>query len=161
MRSILIAASLAAAILVAGCGLTRHAAPLEPAPTPGLGETPARALQIDGSAGNAPMSLRVFDRSFALIGARSATQAELIESEALDANTIAAYQSVDNEILVKWTGSTCPETGNLFIGPGIDEVIVAPADSAPCDPPASIRGIVLEFKLAVDLKAIRFDVRRA
>ena len=161
MRSILIVASLAAALLVAGCGLTRHAAPLEPAPTPGLGETPARVLQIDGSEGDAPMSLRVFDRSFALIGARSATQVELVESETLDANTIAAYQSVGNQILVKWTGCTCPEAGDLFIGPGIDEVIVAPTDAADCDPTASVRGVVLEFKLGVDLKAIRFDIRRA
>ena len=161
MRSILFVASLAAAVAVAGCGLTRYSAPLEPAPTPGLGEAPARTLQIEGREGDAPMSLRVFDRSFALIDARSATQAELVESEALDENTVAAYQTVGNEILIKWTGSTCAETGNLFIGPGVDEVIIAPTDAAACDPTKSIRGVVLDFKLGVDLKAIRFDIRRA
>lgn len=161
MRSILIVASLAAAVALAGCSLTRYSAPLQPAPTPGLGEAPVRTLQIRGSQGDAPMSLRVYDRSFALIDARSATEAELVESEPLDENTVAAYQTVGNEILVKWTGSTCAETGNLFIGPGIDEVIIAPADAGACDPTASIRGVVLDFKLGVDLKAISFDIRRA
>jgi len=161
MRSFLIAASLAAAVAVAGCALTGSSAPLAPAPTPGLAEAPARTHQIEGSEGDAPMSLRVYDRSFALIDARSATQAELVESEALDENTVAAYQTVGNEILIKWTGSTCAETGNLFIGPGFDEVIIAPTDAAACDSTASFRGVVLDFKLGVDLKAIRFDIRRA
>jgi hypothetical protein len=161
MRSILLAASLMAAVTVAGCALTRSSAPLEPAPTPGQAEAPARILQIAGSEGDAPMQLRVFDRSFALIDARSATQTELVESEAFDENTIAAYQTVGNEILIKWTGSACAETGNLFIGPGIDQVIVAPTNAAACDSAARIRGVVLDFKLGVDLKAIRFDIRRA
>jgi hypothetical protein len=90
MRSILLAASLMAAVAVAGCALTRSSAPPESAPTPGQVEAPTRTLQIEGSEGDAPMSLRVFDRSFALIGARSATATELVESEALDKNTIAA-----------------------------------------------------------------------
>jgi hypothetical protein len=161
MRSFLIAASLSSAVIVAGCGLTRYSAPVAPAPTPGPDEAPGRTLQIAGSDGHAPMTLNVFDRSFALVDARSATQAELVESEALDENTIAAYQTVGNEILIKWAGSTCAETGNLFIGPGIDEVIIAPTDPVACDSTASVRGVVLDFKLGVDLKAIRFDIRRA
>jgi hypothetical protein len=161
MRSILLAASLMAAVAVAGCALTRSSAPPESAPTPGQVEAPTRTLQIEGSEGDAPMSLRVFDRSFALIGARSATATELVESEALDKNTIAAYQTAGTEILVKWAGSTCAEAANLFIGPGINEVIIAPTDPASCDATASIRGVVLDFKLGVDLRAIRFDIRRA
>jgi hypothetical protein len=161
MRSILLAASLMAAVAVAGCGLTGSSAPLEPAPTPGLAEAPARTLQIEGSESDAPMSLRVFDRSLALIGARSATRTELVESEALDKNTIAAYQTVGNEILIKWTGSACAETGNVFIGPGINEVIIAPTEVASCDSTVSIRGVVLDFKLGVDLRAIRFHIQRA
>jgi hypothetical protein len=161
VRSILVVATLVAAVAVVGCGpLTSSYAPLEPAPSPGLAEAPARTLQIEGAEGDLPMSLRIFDRSAALIDARSATQAELVEAEALDENTIAAYQTVGNEILIKWTGSTCVETGNLFIGPGVDEVIVAPTHPADCDPTASIRGVVLDFKLGVDIKAIRFDIRR-
>lgn len=161
MRSILITASLAAAVVVAGCDLTRSSPPLAPVPTPGPAEAPARTLQIEGSEGHAPMTLRVFDRSFALVDARSAMQAELVESEALDENAVAAYQTVGNEILIKWAGSACAETGNLFIGPGIDEVIIAPTDAAACHSTAGVRGVVLDFKLGVDLKAIRFDVRRA
>jgi hypothetical protein len=161
MRSFLIAAALVAAVVVAGCALTRSSAPLATAPTPGPAEAPARILQIEDSEGHAPMTLRVFDRSFALVDARSATQTELVESETLDENTVAAYQTVGNEILIKWAGSACAETGNLFIGPGIDEVIIAPTDGAACHSTAGVRGVVLDFKLGVDLKAIRFDVRRA
>ena len=101
------------------------------------------------------MSLRVFDRSFALIAARSATQAELVESEALDENTVAAYQTVANEILIKWTGSTCAEDGQPVHRARHHEVIIAPTETAACDSTASIRGVVLDFKLGVDLKAIQ------
>ena len=162
MRSTLIAAWLVAAVALAGCGITRSSsAPLEPAPTPGAAERPAHILRIGGSKGDAPMSLRVFDRSLTLIDARSATQAELVESEALDENTIAGYQTVGNEILIKWTGSLCAENGDLFIGPGVDQVVIAPTTAAACDPTQVIRGVVLDFKLGVDLKAIHFDIRRA
>lgn len=161
MRSFLVAASLVAAVAVAGCGLTRTSAPLEPAPTPGPAEVPARTVEVEGSTGDGRLSLRVFDRSFALIDARSATPAELVESETLDENTVAAYQTDENQILVKWTGSTCAEAGNLFIGPGVTEVIIAPSEAAGCDSTASIRGVVLDFKLGVDLRAISFDIRRA
>ena len=160
MRSIVIAASLAAAVAVAGCGLTPSArAPLEPAPTPGAAEVPARVLDIDGSQGDSQMSLRVFDRSFALTGARSATRVELAGSEDLDENTVAAYQTTGGQILVKWAGSACREGGDLFVGSDVDEVVIARTSTETCEPSNNVRGVVLEFKLGVDLKAIRFEVR--
>lgn len=161
MRSTLIAASLVAAFAVAGCGLTRTSAPLEPAPTPGAGETPARVLEVEGSKGEARLFLRVFDRSFALTDARSATPAELVESEVLDEHTVTAYQTVGNKILIKWTGGQCAEKGDLFIGPGVEGVVIAPTSVAGCNPTEVIRGVVLDFKLGVDLSAIRFDIRRS
>jgi hypothetical protein len=164
MRSIVIAASLAAAIALAGCGLSDPStAPLEPAPTPGVSEAPARVVDLAGSKGNFRMSLRVFDRALSLTEARSATAAELAGSERIlrDGAIAAAELAGGRQVLVLWPGRTCPETGNLFIGPGVAEVIIVPSVDEACEPMSNVRGVVLGFKLPVDLEAIEFDVRPA
>jgi hypothetical protein len=160
MRFVLIAASLAASLLLAGCGITSSSsAPLQPAPTPGPSETPVSVVQVGANVGGAPLALRVFDRSFALTNARSATAAELADVEQLDGNAIGVYHAIGREILVTWRGNQCPGTGDLFIGPGVDEIVIAPAVGAECSNGSNVRGVALEFKLAVDLEAIHFDLR--
>jgi len=160
MRFVLIAASLAASLLLAGCGITSSSsAPLQPAPTAGPSETPAALVQVGANVGGAPLALRVFDRSFALTNVRSATAAELADVEHLDGNSIGVYHAVGREILVTWQGNQCPGTGDLFIGPGVDQIVIVPAAGADCVNGSNVRGVVLEFKLAVDLEAIHFDIR--
>jgi hypothetical protein len=55
----------------------------------------------------------------------------------------------------------CAENGDLLIGPGVEQVVMAPTNAAACDPTRVIRWVVLDFKLGVDLSAVRFDIRRA
>lgn len=160
MRSLLLVASLAASLLVAGCGIsTSSSAPLDPAPTPGATETPARILQVRANEGDALLIMRVYDRSFAVTNARSATAAELADVEPLEGNVVGAYEGVDREVLVTWAGTQCPESGDLFIGPGVDEIVIAPRIGPECLKGSSVRGVVLEFKLEVDLAAVGFDIR--
>jgi hypothetical protein len=158
MRRILLAAALVTAVLVAGCDIAGSSTGYPPAPTPGASEQPARVVDLADREGVGAMTLRIYDRSFALTNARSATPAELADAEDLGENVIGAFGS-GRELLVTWAGSTCPDTGNLFIGPGVDAIVLSPTVGAGCDATDNLRGVVLEFKLAVDLKAIRFDLR--
>jgi hypothetical protein len=160
MRSLLLVASLAASLLVAGCGIgTSSSAPLEPAPTPGPTETPTRIVQVRAGDGDALLILRVYDRSFAVTDARSATAAELADVEPLEGNVVGAYQGVGREVLLTWAGTQCPESGDLFVGPGVEEIVIAPATGPECLKGSSVRGVMLEFKHDVDLAAIGFDLR--
>ena len=159
MRSILLAASLAASLVLAGCGIsTSSSAPLVPAPTPGPSEAPRAVIGVGSDRGDLPLSLRIYDRAFSLTNARSATIEELADVEALDGNAVGVYQGAGREILVTWAGSQCLQSGDLFIGPGVDEIVIAPA-AVDCADGPNVRGVVLEFTLAVDLAAFQFDLR--
>ena len=72
---------------------------------------------------------------------------------------VGAYEGIDRELLVTWAGTQCPESGDLFIGPGVDEIVIAPRIGPECLKGSSVRGVVLEFKLEVDLAAVGFDIR--
>jgi len=157
MRPILLAVAFAA--LFAACGISQSTtAPLVPAPTPGPSEQPTQVIVVADSNGGQPMPLRVFDRSFAVGSIRSATAAELADVEALDANAVGVYGDDTREILVTWAARDCAEAGSLFVGPGVDEIVIVPLAAADCEPTRNVRGVVVEFKLAVDMKAIRFDL---
>jgi hypothetical protein len=160
MRSVLIAASLAATLVLTGCGISSSSsAPLQPAPTPGPAEQPTTVLQVGANKAAQPLTLRVFDRSFAVTNARSATAAELANIEPLDGNEVGLYHAEGREVMVTWAGIACPQSGDLFIGPGVSEIVIAPSAAAECPAGANVRGVVLEFKLEIDLKAISVDVR--
>ena len=160
MRLVLIVASLAASLVLAGCGISSSSsAPLRPAPTPGIGERPAADLVIGAGRGDAPLNLRVFDRSFALTSARSATPAELADVEPLEGHTIEPSSGDGRAILLMWAGSQCPQSGDLFIGPGVSEIVIAPTAGPDCAAGANVRSVILEFKLGVDLAAIKFELR--
>ena len=161
MRPSLAAVALAAVVILAGCGIAGPiTGPADPAPTPGPSETPSRIVKVKGTNGDRDLTLRIYDRSLALTGARSATIAELADSESVRDRVVEAAQFTDGRrILVLWPGTTCLEVGDLFIGPGVNEVIVVPREQAGCEANSNVRGIVLEFKLKVDLERIRFDLR--
>lgn len=160
MRFVLVVASLAATLVLTGCGISSSStSPLDPAPTPGSSEQPAATLQVGANQGKEVLTLRVFDRSFALTNARSATGTELADVEPLGSNVVGMYHRESREILLTWAGAQCPQIGDLFIGPGVSQIIIAPSAGAGCAAGPSVRGVVLEFKLGVDLKAIEFDLR--
>jgi hypothetical protein len=163
MRPILAAVALAAAVVVAGCGIVESVdGPAVPAPTPGPNELPSQLVRVGGTNGNSDLTLRIYDRSFALVGARSATAAELADSESVRDRVIASAGFADGRrILVMWPGTDCLETGDLFIAAGVNEVFIVPRAPEGCRPDSNVRGVVLEFKLAVDLERIVFDLRPA
>ena len=158
MRPFLLAVSLVAALVVAGCDISQSSVAFPPAPTPGPAEQPTRVIDVAGSNGQPLMPLKVYDRSFAVTNIRSATAEELRGLEALAVNSVGAYGNDGRELLLTWAARECAETGNLFVGPGVNEIVVSPTVNADCGPTSDVRGVVIEFKLAVDMKAIRFDL---
>jgi hypothetical protein len=161
VRTIL-ALALAAAVVAAGCGITSSTSePVAVAPSLAPGERPVQVLPLEGSVGEAPLTLRIYDRSLALDDARGVTKRELAELEPLsDANAIGSYQSVSGEVMITWLGSACPGTADVFVGPGVSEILIVPADGGECSNGSSVRGVNLVFRPNVDLKRISVSFAR-
>jgi hypothetical protein len=161
VRTIL-ALALAAAAVAAGCGIASSTSePVAVAPSLAPGEQPVQVLLLEGSVGEAPLTLRIYDRSLALEDARSVTKRELAELEPLsDANAIGSYQSVSGEVMITWLGSACPGTADVFVGPGVSEILIVPADGGECSNGSSVRGVNLVFRPNVDLKRISVSFAR-
>ena len=158
MRSLILAALVAAAV-AAGCSITEviHGPVHEP-PSPAAGEQPINVIPVTAQTADTILSLRVYDRSLAIEKVRSATKAELADVEGLDANAIASYVTVDGEIMVTWLGDGCQGNGDLFVEAGVNQIVIVPIEGAPCQADPTIRGVVLAFAPSVDLERINFGI---
>ena len=161
MRATL-AIGLLVAVIAAGCGVTSSISePVAVAPSLEPGEQPIDVVGLAGSNGDAPLTLRIYDRSLALDDARSATKQELADiSGDLNANAIGLYQSVAGEVLVAWQGSACPGTGDLFVGAGVTEILIVPTAGGDCGAGPSTRGVNLTFRPSVDLERVSASFAR-
>ena len=156
MRPFILALALAA-VVVAGCDISQSTtAPLLPAPTPGPSEQPSRVIDVGGTNDQPPMRLSVYDRSFAVTSIRSATADELRGHQPLDWNAVGAAGSGARQLLVAWAARDGDEAGSLIVGPGVDRIFVVPQSVALGAATREIRGVVLEFKLPVDMASIDF-----
>jgi hypothetical protein len=158
VRSLILVALLAAAI-VSGCGIAESIVhPAHEPPSPAAGEQPINVIPVTGQATDTVLSLRVYDRSLAIEKIRSATKAELADVEGLDANAIASYVTVAGEIMVTWLGDGCQGNGDLFVEAGVSQIVIVPIEGAPCQADPTIRGVVLAFAPSVDLERINFGI---
>lgn len=162
MRTI-IATALLAVLLTAGCAISSATSePLKPAPTLAPGERPTHVIPIRGSKGDAPLTLRIYDRSLAVEEARTATAAELAGLEPLDPNEVGVATNEKKEVFLMWRGNACPGgSADLFIAPGVTDITVVPDDAPSCAAVENVRGVLIFFNPSVDLKRIAVDIHRA
>jgi hypothetical protein len=155
-----IALALLAAVLAAGCAITSStAAPAVPAPTITPGEQPARVVAVAGAGAAAPLMLRIYDRSLALGEVRTATPAELASIEPLPSNAVGVFQTKVGDVLLTWTDTGCNAAdGDMFIGPGVSEIVVVPGSAPSCGTAQTVRGVYLHFDPTVDPKRVSFSV---
>ena len=161
MRTI-IAIALLAASLTAGCAISSSTSePLTPAPTLAPGERPTHVIPVNGSVGDAPLTVRLYDRSLAVEEVRTATKQELADLEPLDANEVGVAQTVKGTVILTWQGNACPGgTADLFVSAGVTDIVVVPDDTS-CAAGQSARGIVLFFNPQVDTKRVSFSIVQA
>ena len=158
MRSLILAALVAAA-LTTGCSIAESLVhPPHDPPSPALGEQPINVIPVAGRSADTFLSLRVFDRSLAVEAIRSATKAELADVEVIDPNAIASYLTVDGKIMVTWTGDGCQGSGDLFVEAGVSQIVVVPLENEPCSADSTVRGVVFAFSPSVDLERINFGI---
>ena len=158
MRSLILAALVAAAV-ASGCGIAESVVhPAHEPPSPAAGEQPINVIPVTGKTTDTILSLRVYDRSLAIERVRSATRRELADVEGLDGNAVASYQTVDGEIMVTWLGGGCQGNGDLFVEAGVSQIVIVPFEGGPCEADPSIRGVVLAFAPSVDVERINFGI---
>jgi hypothetical protein len=159
LRAILVLGLFVAAV-AAGCGITSSTSePIGPAPTRTPGEQPSQVVAVAGRSGG-PLTLQVFDRSLALGEARTATAAELDGIDDLPPNAVGIYQTKVGDLLLIWTASDCPSAADMFVSPGVTEIVVVPALDV-CEGDPTLRGVYLHFDPTVDPKRVSFRVAAA
>jgi hypothetical protein len=158
MRPILLALALAA--VLAACGISQSTtAPLQPALTPGPSEQPTSVIDVVGRNGHPPMRLSVYDRSLAVTSIRSATADELLGLAPLDWNAVGAAGIGDRHVVVTWAARDGDDAGTLIVGPGVDRIVVLPTSDEVAEASREIRGVVVAFKLPVNMESVDFLVQ--
>jgi hypothetical protein len=157
VRSLFLAA-LVAATVAAGCGITDSSvSPGRPAPSLAPGERPITTIEVVADRGFSRHAINVYDRSLAVEEARSATKDELAGLSPLDFNEVGGYQTVEGQVTLAWQSDGCDGIGDLFVEAGVTQIVISPVN-APCDAEPSTRGVVLTFNPQVNLKRIGFDL---